>query len=142
MIRKLFILGLTNIAISISARVVNIPDANFKAYLVGNYSINTNHDSEIQVSEAVAFTGSINCMSKNITNLTGIESFVNLGGLFCGLNPISNLNVTSNILLKTLRCQNNPLTTLDVTKNTLLEDLTLTNNNLTSINVSQNINLL
>jgi hypothetical protein len=64
MIRKLFILGLTNIAISISAQVVNIPDANFKAYLVGNYSINTNHDSEIQVSEAVAFTGSINCMRK------------------------------------------------------------------------------
>ena len=33
---------------------VNIPDANFKSYLVGNTSINTNGDSEIQVSEATA----------------------------------------------------------------------------------------
>ena len=30
---------------------VNIPDANFKAYLVGIAAINTNGDSEIQVSE-------------------------------------------------------------------------------------------
>ena len=30
---------------------VNIPDGNFKAYLVGNTAINTNGDSEIQVSE-------------------------------------------------------------------------------------------
>ena len=40
---------------------VNIPDANFKAYLVGNSAVNTNGDSEIQVSEAAAFLGSINC---------------------------------------------------------------------------------
>ena len=38
---------------------VNIPDANFKAYLVGNSAINTNGDSEIQVSEATAFNGAI-----------------------------------------------------------------------------------
>jgi hypothetical protein len=40
---------------------VNIPDANFKAYLVGNTAINTNGDTEIQVSEATAFTGTIYC---------------------------------------------------------------------------------
>jgi hypothetical protein len=42
---------------------VNIPDANFKAYLVGNTAINTNGDNEIQVSEATPFVGSINCSS-------------------------------------------------------------------------------
>ena len=36
---------------------VNIPDANFKAYLVGNILINTNEDTEIQVSEANSFNG-------------------------------------------------------------------------------------
>jgi hypothetical protein len=36
---------------------VNIPDANFKAYLVGNKAININGDTEIQVSEASAFKG-------------------------------------------------------------------------------------
>ena len=48
---------ITSIAIltsftTIKAQNVNIPDANFKAYLVGNTSINTNLDSEIQVTEA------------------------------------------------------------------------------------------
>ena len=32
---------------------VNIPDANFKAYLVANSLINTNGDTEVQISEAV-----------------------------------------------------------------------------------------
>ena len=32
--------------------VVTIPDANFKAYLVGNSAINSNGDTEIQISEA------------------------------------------------------------------------------------------
>ncbi len=38
---------------------VNIPDANFKAYLVGDIAINTNGDNEIQVSEASTFNGGI-----------------------------------------------------------------------------------
>ena len=53
---------------------VNIPDANFKAYLVGNTAINTNGDTEIQVSEATVFNGGINCSS--ISNLTGIEAMI------------------------------------------------------------------
>ena len=51
---------------------VNIPDANFKAYLVGNTAINTNGDSEIQVSEASAFKDSIICNEMDISNLKGI----------------------------------------------------------------------
>ena len=49
---------------------VYIPDANFKAYLVGNTAINTNGDTEIQVSEATVFNGSIDCTNMNISNLT------------------------------------------------------------------------
>ena len=58
---------------------VYIPDANFKAYLVGNSAINTNGDSEIQVSEATAFNGAIFCSNMSISDLTGIESFIALG---------------------------------------------------------------
>ncbi|MCH7534469.1 MAG: hypothetical protein IH948_01745, partial [Bacteroidetes bacterium] len=39
----------------VSAQIVNIPDANFKAALVGDPTINTNGDGEIQVAEASAF---------------------------------------------------------------------------------------
>jgi L-fucose mutarotase/ribose pyranase (RbsD/FucU family) len=43
---------------------VNIPDANFKAYLLGNSLINTNGNAQISVIEAAAFPGVIYCQSK------------------------------------------------------------------------------
>ncbi|MBT6650601.1 MAG: T9SS C-terminal target domain-containing protein, partial [Flavobacteriales bacterium] len=62
---------------------VYIPDANFKAYLVGNSAINTNGDSEIQVIEATVFNGTIYCQNLNISDLTGIEDFTALTQLDC-----------------------------------------------------------
>lgn len=41
------------------AQDVTIPDSIFKSSLVSNTLINTNFDTEIQVSEALAFTGGI-----------------------------------------------------------------------------------
>src|SRR5690606_12670921 len=49
-----------------NAQNVTIPDANFKAYLVGNTLINTNEDTEIQVSEAAAFAGEFYCNNLDI----------------------------------------------------------------------------
>ena len=77
---------------------VYIPDANFKSYLVNTTAINTNGDSEIQVSEASAFTGVIICPSQNISDLTGIEAFTALTLLNCGFNQLTSLDV-SNVLL-------------------------------------------
>ena len=57
---------------------VNIPDANFKAYLVGNTKINTNGNKKIHVSEASAFNDTIDCSEMNIYNLKGIEAFTAL----------------------------------------------------------------
>ena len=42
---------------SLFGQNVYIPAANFKAYMVGNANINTNDDTEIQVSEASACFG-------------------------------------------------------------------------------------
>jgi hypothetical protein len=55
-----------------------IPDANFKAALVGNSSINTNGDDEIQVGEAEAYDGTIDVDDQGIADMTGLEAFVNL----------------------------------------------------------------
>ena len=68
---------------------VYIPDANFKAYLVGNTAINTNGDTEIQVSEAIVFNGTIDCNSLNISDLTGIEDFTALTELYCHNNYLT-----------------------------------------------------
>jgi len=72
-----------------NAQIVNIPDQNFKNYLLANAAINTNGDSEIQLSEAQAFTGEIICNNKGIADLTGIEAFVNLTTLHCYNNSLT-----------------------------------------------------
>jgi hypothetical protein len=51
---------------NLNAQIVSIPDANFKAYLVGNLAINTNKDAEIQLTEAVNYTEKIDCANKEI----------------------------------------------------------------------------
>jgi hypothetical protein len=72
--KKLLLLLFIGIVGIGNAQNVYIPDANFKAYLVGDTSINTNGDTEIQDSEATAFSGTIECQSMNISDLTGIEA--------------------------------------------------------------------
>ena len=126
------------ISLNSSAQNVNIPDANFKAYLVGNALINTNGDSEIQISEAVAFNGYINCPQSNISDLTGIEAFTALTLLYCQVNDLTSLDVSQNTALIEFDCSNNQITSLDVTQNTNLNELEVDNNQLTSLNVTQN----
>ena len=145
------------------AQNVNIPDANFKSYLLGNLNINTNGDSEIQVSEANNFTGSIDCSNKLILSLEGIEYFTNITDLncsdnqltsldlssntsliylLCGYNQLSNLHLENNTELIYIDCYKNKLTSLDVSKNTALSYLNCGTNELASLDVTKNTALV
>ncbi len=119
------------------AQNVNIPDPNFKTCLVLNPFINTNQDSEIQLSEALAYTGSLSCSQQNINDLTGIEAFVNLTQLGCNDNNLTNLNLAQNVSLTFLACEKNKLTSLNVSNNCSLTKLFCSNNLLGNLNVSQ-----
>ena len=144
-------------------QIVNIPDANFKAYLVGNAFININKDTEIQVTEASYFNRTIDCSQQNISDLTGIEAFTALIGMRCGENQLTILDVSKNTALTyldcrqnqltslkvsgasaltSLDCRYNQLTSLDVSKNTALVYLACSSNQLTSLDVSQNTALI
>ncbi len=123
------------------SQIVNIPDANFKAYLVGDLSINTNGDTEIQVSEASTFDGSIICNGLSIADLTGIEAFTALTQLYCYNNLLTDLDVSNNTALTQLACGNNLLTVLNVTSNVNLTYLQCIYNQLTTLNVSSNVAL-
>src|SRR5688572_15779471 len=114
---KFFVL-LFPFAATCYAQDVIIPDANFKAALVGNTSINTNMDTEIQETEAEAFTGPLNVSTLNISDLTGIEAFTALTNLDCSINSLTNLDLSSNTALTVLKCYFNQLTTLDISANT------------------------
>ena len=124
-----------------AACIVNIPDANFKTYLVGNTAINTNNDTEIQCSEATAFTGTINCEWLSILDLTGLEAFTNITELNIEGNSIINLDLSANTALTKLNANINNLTSLNVSAITTLIELNCIDNNLTSIDVSSNTNL-
>ena len=118
---------------------VNIPDLNFKAYLVGNSSINTNEDAEIQVSEAMAFNGIIYVPYQNITDMTGIEAFPNITQLFCDNNQITSLDLSNQTSLYLLDCYYNQITSLDVS-HLNLGVLRCNNNQLTSLNLANGNN--
>ena len=93
---------------------VNIQDANFKAYLVANSAINTNGDSEIQVSEANSFNTFLYVGFQGITDLTGLD---------CESNQLTFLDLSNNTDLWFLECSNNQLVSLDIYNNLLLQHL-------------------
>lgn len=113
---------------SMHAQNVNIPDANFKTYLVGNSSINTDANSEISVTEAQAFTGDLLVNGLSISDLTGIEAFVNITRLDCYSNNLTSLDVSNNLALTRLHCGSNQIETLDISANTLITDIQCHNN--------------
>jgi hypothetical protein len=123
------------------AQNVNIPDANFKAYLLGNLTINTNNDNEIQLSEAGSFNGVIVCNNLNIADLTGIETFTALFSLECKSNQITSLNISTINNLNSLDISSNAIASVNLSNNTNLEHLYCNNNPLTSLNVSPIFNL-
>lgn len=133
-----FVLGTT--WYSLNAQNVNIPDFNFKNYLLNNTAINTNSDSEISVAEAQAFTGTISATSLGITDLTGIEAFVNLTVLEVYSNILTSLDVSNNTSLTRLHCANNQITTIDVSGIPTLNQIHCQNNQLVELNLANGNN--
>ena len=123
----------------VNAQIVNIPDANFKAKLI-SLSIDANNDGEIQISEALNI-GSLDVYGANISDMTGIEEFVNITYLICSFNQITTLNLSNLTNLQLLGCDSNQLTILNISGLTNLQTLNCNGNNLTSLDVSNMANL-
>ena len=116
-----------------------IPDPVFEQYLVDN-SIDDVIDGEVTTA-SLASVVTVILDDLNITNLSGIEDFVNLDNLWLQNTNLTNLNVSNNILLKFLYFDNNNISNIDVSRLNSLEKLSFINNNVQSINVSANPNL-
>lgn len=120
-----FVIALTLMSGMIYAQNVNIPDTNFKNYLLNNPAINTNNDNEISVSEAAAFTGTIVhsgghfqagsgdsytwISTDPFTDIIGIEAFVALTDLDINHNNVDSINISSNPALTYLDGSSNGL---------------------------------
>ena len=92
----------------------NFPDANFREF-VKQYDDDSN--GYLSAAELGAVT-EMDCRSKNIADLTGVEHFTALTELYCSNNQLTSLDVRHNTALQWLYCYNNQLTSLDVSANT------------------------
>ena len=117
----------------------NIPDDAFLTALIEE-GVDTNGDGEISPAEAEVITY-LDVRFDSISDMTGIEAFINLDTLDCGYNQLTSLDVSNNTALTSLWCSDNQLTSLDVSNNTTLTSLGCFHNQLTSLDVSNNIAL-
>ena len=94
--------------------IVSIPDDNFLNALI-KLGVDKDGDGIINFDEA-AEVHFLNVTFYKISDMKGIEAFVNLDSLFCYCNYISSLDVSKNTSLKTLKCWETGLKSLNVSK--------------------------
>lgn len=149
-----FLLATLCLFISVNAQIINIPDANFKAKLLASnamnqiaedlegmwFKIDANNNKEIEVSEALS-VGRLSLNNSSISNMEGIQYFVNLTELNCNYNSLTSLNMSNNTALRRLDCTDNQLTSLELSNNPALYNLDCRMNRLTNLNVSSCVKL-
>ncbi|PKV48225.1 hypothetical protein ATE84_0218 [Aquimarina sp. MAR_2010_214] len=121
-----------------TSKIINFNDLNFKAGLVSKYD--TNSDNEISVDEAEKVT-TIDLENRNISDITGIEYFTNLGVLRLKNNKITTANISKNPKLGSVDLTNNKLTSIDFSNQKSLRMLNIDNNQLSNINLSKSTKL-
>ncbi|MFC6876012.1 leucine-rich repeat domain-containing protein [Flavobacterium myungsuense] len=120
-----------------------IPDVNFENKLI-KLGLDNVQDGKVLTSkintvtylDVSSFIGGI-----QITDLTGIQDFIALRGLFCPYNKLTSLDVSKNTALSYLYCPYNQITSLDVSKNSALNSLICSYNQLTYLNIKNANNL-
>ena len=121
-----------------NAAIINIPDPNFKSYLIDNFD--TDGDGEISQTEAAVSSGiktpgQYATTTGKIKDLSGIEAFVNITSLNCGFEELTSLpNLSSLTKLQRLTCNFNQLASLpNLSALTKLQTLYCGNNQLTNL---------
>ncbi|WP_345990224.1 T9SS type A sorting domain-containing protein [Chryseobacterium sp. Chry.R1] len=155
--KKIYLIISLIIFAMFQAQIVNIPDANFKAKLLSANTTNgiaynnnhqkividTNGDSEIQVSEALNVSelfipGQTGNM---IADLTGINQFTNLTALSAFNNALTNLQITGLSNLTLIHVANNNLTNVSFDNLNSLQTLSIANNQLSGFSITNSPNL-
>ena len=114
---------------------ISFDDGNFKTFCLNNYD--QNGDGQISFAEAKIPT-IMEIDDKNISNINGIEYFINLKELSCSNNALTSVDLSSNTKLEYLSLDGNQLTSIDLSHNTLLLGLNVYDNELSSLDISSN----
>ncbi|MEO8934311.1 MAG: T9SS type A sorting domain-containing protein [Xanthomarina sp.] len=145
------------------AQYTLIPDANFEQRLI-NLGIDSEGilDGQILTIDANGYSGALSMINKGITNLTGIEAFINTTGLDFSYNTgityvnlsncaslltvdgtgctnLASVNVTGLANLTKLKFTFASLMSLDLTTNLALKDLNVRGNQITNLDLTHNV---
>lgn len=117
---------------------IDIPDAQFETNLI-NLGIDSDNEINqrlLRVDAEKVLTLDLNSPNANneISDLSGIEGFLNLKHLVATQHSIEEIDLSLNTKLETLYLGGNFLTTIDVSNNSNLVLIDLQSNDLTSIN--------
>jgi hypothetical protein len=117
-----------SISNNILAQSTAIPDTSFEAKLI-QLGIDSDGlvNGQLLNSDAALITY-LPISSSQISNLTGIEAFINLDTLECIFNNLTTLNLGNNPNLTKLTCYDNNLVSLDISQNSNLFFLLAINN--------------
>jgi Leucine-rich repeat (LRR) protein len=116
--------------------IAHIPDTGFLDALISS-GVDTDKDGRISYEEAES-TEALTIPPSGISDLTGLEAFINLDSFSITLNPLAGINLSANTSLRYLECTSCELNSLDLSRNLLLEELICGRNSLTELDVSQN----
>ncbi|KQY94858.1 hypothetical protein ASD24_04775 [Paenibacillus sp. Root52] len=113
-------------------------DEPFRQYILEHFCDQRGYIQESDVSEVKTLK-----LSKiNVSNLHGIEYFVELLELDCSYNQLTSLDLSHNDKLNRLDCRENQLLALDLHANTDLEVLHVSFNRLRKLDLSHNHKLV
>jgi gliding motility-associated-like protein len=118
-----------------------VPDDNFEQALIdlGYDSLPLNN---FVPTANISGLTTLDVSAKNISDLTGIEDFINLSVLNCSNNQLTVLNISQNTKLTELYCNNNFISVLDVSALLDLKIFWCNFNQLTAINTNNNTKLI
>lgn len=135
----LILLGLM-ISLSAFSQDIYMPDDNLRLALIKE-GVDQNGDGKIQEFE-VFLVEKLNLSGRNISNMEGIQYFLNLIDLDCSNNNLTKLDISRCQTIQILKCNNNKLTKLDLSQQLDLTNLNCSGNQLKSVNISKNRALL
>jgi|GEM_PF-657002 len=121
------------------AGVVYIPDANFKNGLIG-LGFDTNFDGKIQLTEAAQVT-TMTVDNLDISDLTGIKSFVNLLNLYAMNNLLTTVDISGMDNLRLAYLGDNDINAINLEGASDLRDLVLDQNQLEILVIKDKPNL-
>ena len=137
----LFILMLVG-GFHVFAQTTYVPDDNFEQALI---DLGLDTDSILNdsvLTAAIDTVQNLQINAKAISDLTGLEDFINLRILNCQINSIITLDVSANVLLEQLYCQGNDIYSLDLSDNLLLTHLHCGSNDISNLDLSSNAALM